>query len=537
MNRFFSKTRAWLPCVLFLCFFAAFLLWPMSRMLLYIDADSIKRVFGHPLFGQALLNSLTISLTSTVISLGLALVLAFCVTRSNMPGKKLFSALLVLPMLIPSISHGSGLIMLFGNNGFITQALGLSEGLYGFWMVVTGSVMYSFPVAFLMLADILRYENSTPYEAARVLGLSGAQRLGKLTLPYLKKPLINVGFAVFAMVVTDYGVPMTVSGSKLPTLPVMMYKDAAAMMDYGKGSVIGVVLLVPAVIAFLLDLLNHDAEQTGFETRPFDLQKAPWRDGLAAGFCSVVSLALLAPIAVFGACAVAKKYPVNMAFSFNHIVAAFDSGAGKFLGNSLIVSLLVALVGVTVAFGSAYITSRMPGKQNKLLHLVSILSLAVPGLVLGLSYALCFGKSSIRKTILILLLVNMMHFFSSPYLMMYNTLNKKNPNLEAVGATFGVGRLRMIKDVFLPQTVGTVLEMFAYFFVNSMMTISAVSFLSPPAAKPLALLLPESEGLGLLERAAFISLLILVANLLVKGAVALVRRWIEPTRKGIPNAE
>ena len=81
-------------------------------------------------------------------------------------------------------------------------------------------------------------------------------------------------------------------------------------------------------------------------------------------------------------------------------------------------------------------------------------------------------------TIVILIMVNLIHFISSPYLMIYNSLSKINENLESVAHTLKIDRGHMIKDVFLPQCKGTLMEMFSYFFVNSMITISAVSFLA-----------------------------------------------------------
>ena len=135
-----------------------------------------------------------------------------------------------------------------------------------------------------------------------------------------------------------------------------------------------------------------------------------------------------------------------------------------------------------------------------------------------------FNGSPIYGTILIVILVNSIHFFASPYLMMYNTLGKINPNLEAVGQSLGIHRFFIIKDVVIPKVKGTLVEMFTYFFVNSMMTISAVSFLAPPAPKPVALMINQFEAQLLMESAAFVSIIIFVVNVLIKGAANLIKR-------------
>jgi iron(III) transport system permease protein len=120
-----------------------------------------------------------------------------------------------------------------------------------------------------------------------------------------------------------------------------------------------------------------------------------------------------------------------------------------------------------------------------------------------------------------------MHFFASPYLMAYNSFGKINENLEDVGATMGISKWNIIKDVIIPQSYGTILEMMSYFFVNSMMTISAVSFLANVKTKPIALMITQFEGQMQLECAAFVSLLILVVNILMKYVVYQLKRKTE----------
>ena len=103
--------------------------------------------------------------------------------------------------------------------------------------------------------------------------------------------------------------------------------------------------------------------------------------------------------------------------------------------------------------------------------------------------------------------------------MMYNSFSKINENLEGVAQTLGISRLHLIKDVFIPQCKDTLLEMFSYFFVNCMMTISAVSFLASTRNKPVALMINQFEAQMQLECAAVVSLMILGINLVIKGAV------------------
>lgn len=186
-------------------------------------------------------NSFAVSVTATLIAIIIAACAAWCMTRTSVRFKSFFNLCVLLPMLIPSISHGMGLIILFGSNGSLTKLFGMTKGIYGFWGIVVGSVMYAFPVAYIMISDILQYEDSTPYDAAAVLGIPKPRRFTAITAPYLKKPMISVIFAVFTMIITDYGVPLMIGGM-YKTLPVLMYEEVIGRQNFAKGSFFGLIL-------------------------------------------------------------------------------------------------------------------------------------------------------------------------------------------------------------------------------------------------------------------------------------------------------
>ena len=496
---------------------------PLGTMLLYMTGSDITGVLRLTRFREALFNSIIAAGTATVISIVLAWGFALCTVRSGLRFREMFSVFVTLPMLIPSISHGMGLVLLLGANGIITRLLGFSGTIYGFQGIVLGSVFYSFPVAFLMLADILKYEDGSPYEAAEVLGIPRRNQFFSITFPYLRKPLISVVFAVFTLVFTDYGVPLMIGG-RFITLPVLMYQEVIGLLNFGRGSVIGSFLLIPALVAFIFDLLNRDRANQNFVIQQRAKAENRLRDIAAACYVVLICVIIAMPILVFAVLTLISSYPVDMALSFRNITRTMNMGAGRYLANSLIIAVWVAALGTIFSWIIAYFTARTPGKSSRMLHLISITSLAIPGMVLGLSYVLFFKGSFIYGSLAIMILVNIIHFMASPYLMAYNSLGKLNINLEDVGRTLGVGRFRIIRDVLIPQTRLTVLEMFSYFFVNSMITISSVSFLSTVRNKPVSLMITEFEFQLFLEGAAFVSVLILSCNLLVKCTVYVITK-------------
>jgi iron(III) transport system permease protein len=497
---------------------------PLFTMFAQMDGNVIQKVIGGPQFGNALLHSLIAAALSTLISVTLAYLLAAAIWRSSIRCKGFLSVIIVLPMLIPSISHGMGLVLLFGNNGLLTGLLG-GGTIYWLSGIVIGSVLYSLPVAYLMFADIMKYEDNSPYEAAKVLGIPPLRRFLCITLPYLKKPLISIIFSTFTLVITDYGVPLMIGG-KYTTIPVVMYQEVIGQLDFAKGAVYGTILLIPAVLAFVIDLCNKDQKRIGFVEKTVQPSKNRLVTCVSYLFCSVVAIAIILPVLAFVLLAFAEDYPSRLVFTFDNVLKTLQLRAGEYLLNSVLVALGVSVLGVVIAFITAYLSSRMKSKTGKFLHLSIITTAAIPGIVLGLSYVLTFRTSPIYGTLVILILVNMVHFIASPYLMIYNSLSKVNENLEGVGHTLGIDRFHMIKDVILPICRETLAEMFAYFFVNCMMTISAVSFLATTANKPVSLMINQFEAQSQLGAAAVVSLMILLVNLAMKGIVRVIRRRI-----------
>lgn len=517
---------------LLLVYLAVTVVLPIVNLFSGIRGEHISSVLSSAQFLPMLTNSLVTTVIATVISVGLSFVLAFLLCRSNIKGKAIFVVLFTVPMLIPSISHGMGLVLLFGDNGLVTNLLGLNIGLYGYKGIIMGSVLYSFPVSFLMFYDSFQYEDFTIYEAAGVLGLNKRQQFATITLPGMQRTIVSAVLAVFTMVFTDYGVPLMTGGTDM-TLPVYMYREVIGMMNFSGGAVVGVILLLPAVIAFLMDLRkSNNAGSASTVTKPYKIEENKTRDILVYVCFAVVLFLLCLPIVAFICLSFVKQYPIDMSFSLETVEKLLRTGLGMYFINSMAIALLTALVGTCLSYFSAYITARS-GKSisNKTMHFISMLSLAIPGVVLGLSFVLTFKDIPIYSTIFILVLVNIVHFFSSPYLLAFNSLNKFNPNLEDVAQSLGISRMRMLFHVYVPCTMSTIVEMYSYYFVNAMITISAVSFLVNFRTMPLALVIPQLESQSFIEGTALVSLLILALNLGEKTLAFFLKRSLEKQEK------
>ncbi|MBO4218772.1 MAG: ABC transporter permease subunit, partial [Erysipelotrichaceae bacterium] len=248
------------------------------------------------------------------------------------------------------------------------------------------------------------------------------------------------------------------------------------------------------------------------------------RDVICAILSYSVIVLMVAILGSFVYLSFVRKFPSDMSLSLFHFGYLARNDLSKYFFNSLIISVATAILGTTIAYSSAVMVTRSNNALRRLIHIQSIVSMSIPGIVLGLSYIIAFRKTPVFNTYAIIVICNIVHFTSSPYLLAYNALNKVNKTYEDLGATYDINTAKITLKVLIPVTRGTIMEMFSYIFVNSMMTISAVAFLYNSSTMPLSLLINRFENSLMMEETAIISLLILVVNLLVKSAVYLIKR-------------
>ena len=516
-----SKAR-----LILLLFYGAAVILPVIMMFSQMRSDTLRTLTKSPVFAAALINSVSVTSFVTIIVLLCAFYTAWAIRKWNIPHKHILEMLFTVPMLIPSISHGMGLINLLGTNGIITKILGFDIGLYGFRGIALGSFLYSFPVAYIILSDSIRYMDGSLYDVAEVMGIPKRGIFTNITLPYMKRPIISALFAVFTMVFTDYGVPLAVGG-RYDTLPVYLYKEVIGRLDFSIGAYIGIILIIPALISFVIDIMQGENEGVVNAHHSTYKTKATLRDTTASVLCGLIAILIVLPIISFAVYSSVVKYPVNLTLTLEHLNFTISNGMIGALSNSVLIAVGTAIVGTAVSYLTAYATARMKkDKTSALLHLISLTSLAVPGIVLGLGYIVAFKSTFLYGTIIILIFVNTAHFGATPYLMCRNALQKLDCNLETVARTLGIPLSGLFTKVIVPSTTGTIIEMASYFFINAMMTISAVAFLFTVNNKPLALLIPQFESQLSYEATAVVSLIILVVNLTYRLAATKIREKI-----------
>ncbi|MBR1937502.1 MAG: ABC transporter permease subunit [Spirochaetales bacterium] len=496
-----------------------FVLFPLLSLVVNIKGKDLAFVFSDENFYLSLFNSIRYTFISSVIATLLALFSAYLLDASSLKHKNFYVTVLTFGMLVPTLSIGLGIRVMFGTNGFLDTIFGLKVDGIGYLGLILGSIISSFPSTFLILYDALRYEDKGPYDAANIMGISRLSTFFHLTLPYLKVALVSAFFASFTWIFSDYGIPMELAG-KAKTLPMYLYNEVLSSFQYGRGAIAGLFLLVPSIVSFLFDLAfkdNSSAEKQKKLVKPS--KSFNW---VTIAVLCLVAVLLFLPQLSFVFLTFIKSYPNDMTLSLinirNMFFGTYGLGIGQYVINSVLLAILTGAIGTSFAYFLGYLAVRKSGRLAKVVNLLSVSTIAIPGIVLGIGFMFLFKSTNgiFYGTIAILVAVNVFHFLGTPFLLAKNCLTKINRDYEIIGDTLGISRFKILKSVLIPNSYSTLIEMFSYYFLNSMITISAVAFLCTYSNQPLAILINSYEKSSNYEMQGAISVTILCINVLFR---------------------
>jgi len=490
----------------------------------WVGLNNYARYFATPSLTDSLWNSAWVSTVVAGITLTLAYVYAFALTRSAMPGKGVFKTLALIPILAPSLLPAISLIYLFGNQGLLKDWL-FGTSIYGSLGIVIAQVFYCFPHALMILVVALSLADARHYEAARVLGASPFRTFMTVTLPGSKYGLISAGFVVFTLAITDFGIPKVIGG-RFNVLATDIFKQVIGQQNFSMGAVVGFVLLLPAVIAFVADrwVQHRQVALLSGRSVPFvPLQHTPRDVGLLI-FCALVAGAFLVILGMAVWASFVTRWPYNLNLTLtNYQFENFDSEGWNAYFNSLRMAAWTAVVGTLVVFTGAFVLEKTRGFVliRHATQLMAMLSMAVPGLVLGLSYIFFFNASGhplgfIYGTMAILVLNSVAHFYTVSHITATTALKQLDSEFESVSASLKISLGRMFKRVTVPVCLPAILDISIYFFVNAMTTVSAVIFLYGSNTKLAAVSIVQMDEAGSTAAAAAMAVVIVATSVAVK---------------------
>jgi len=500
----------------------------------FVGLANFVRYFGTPSLVASLWNTLWVSVLATCIVVPLAFVYAYAIRRTTMPGKHVFRALGLVPILAPSLLPAIALIYLFGNQG-IARFMLMGESVYGPIGIVIAQVFFCFPHAFLILSTALAIADRRHYEAAEVLGAGRLRVFLTVTLPGVKYGIVSAFFVVFTMVATDFGIPKVIGG-RFNVLSTDVYKQVIGQQNFEMGAVVGMVLLIPAVLAFVADrwVARRQVALLSARAVPFEPQKHPLRDWLLFGFCALIAGCILVVLGISIWASLITYWPYNLSLSMrNYAFANADASGWSSYFNSLTMSVLVATIGTTVIGFGAWLVDKTRGAEflRGIVHLLAMIPLAVPGLVLGLAYIFFFNSPKnplvfMYGTIGLLTLNTIAHFYTVAHLTTLQALKQLDPEFESVSASLKISVWRTAWQVTLPVTSPALLDVWFYMFVNAMTTVSAVVFLYGPFTKLASVSIINMDEAGFTAAAAAMGCTIIATSAAAKILHSLLAEWL-----------
>lgn len=483
----------------------------------------VAHVLGDANFLPMVGRSLAVAATVAAIVVPLAFAFAYAMQRTRLPLRGLLRALAMLPLFAPSLLPGIALVYLFGNQGLFKDWVGGS--IYGFWGIVAGEAFYTFPYALMPLLATLALADGRLYDAARAMGAGPWRTFRTVTLPGARYGLFGAFALVFTLVATDFGVPTVVGGS-YQVLAVEAYKAVVGQQQFARGAVIGLLLLLPAVLAFGLERLvqRRQHAQMASRAQPYAPRANRLRDAALLLLALLVAGWILLILATAVGASLVKLWPYNLELTLrNYDFDNMDGGGWLAYRNSLKLATLTAVFGTALIFTGAWLlektrAGRLAAWTHPLIRLCILLPMAVPGLVLGLGYVFFFNHPAnplhgLYGGMALLVLCTIMHCATTAHLTSVSALGQLDPVFEAVSASLKVGALRTFWRVTLPICLPTVLANARYLFVSAMTTVSAVIFLYSPDTVLASVAVLNMDDAGDIGPAAAMSTLILLTSI------------------------
>ena len=510
----------------------------------FVGMAQFAKYFSSKAMVYAISNTFFIAIVSTLIAVTLAFIFAYALSRKNVPCKSFFRYVGMMPLFAPTMLLGIALIYLFGNKGILT-ALGLSIPLYGKVGIIIAESIYCFPVATTILMVAFSAADNRLYEAAETMGTSPIRKMLTITIPNVKYGLISAFFVAFTYSFTDFGAPSVVGGN-YNVLATDVYKQVVGQQNFNMGAVVGIILLFPAVLSFIVDRITSQKQSAAISAKsvPYQIKPHKASDIGAAVFCVVIAGAMILFFAVALFASLIKLWPYNLIFTLSNydLTAVAAGNGGVAFKNSIMISLLTAFLGTILTFTGAYLIDKSKSfpVSRKIAYFLSITPLAIPGTVIGLSFIMFFNASvfqipftdygimnpfhGIYGTIWIILLANMIHFYSVPFSTATTALKRIDREFETVSESMGVPFYRTLWKVTIPMCFPAICEMWVYFFVNALVTVSAVVFLYSPASPIASVMIVSMQGAGQTAPAAAMCMLLLFINLGVRMIYEIVHK-------------
>jgi len=480
-------------------------------------------------------------LGSTLLGLAFALV----ATRTRFPFKKGLRLLTILPIITPPFVIGLALTLLFGRAGVVTQGLsslfGVEPGrwLYGLTGIWIAQVLSFTPISFLVLIGVVEGVSPSMEEASTTLRADRWRTFRRVSLPLMKPGLANAFLIGFIESMADFGNPLVLGGSNGVLSTEIFFAVVGSQNDPSRAAVLAMVLLFFTLSAFLAQRVWLSGKNFATVTGKGDSgAHIALPRGLSIAVHAVVLPWIAFTLVVYGMILVGgfvKTWGLDNSLTLDHYAKAFSIGFDGGINwtgvawNSFWTTMKIALISapLTAAVGllTAYIIVRQKFAGKNAFEFALMMSFAIPGTVIGVSYIMAFNLPPLEMTGSALILIACFVFRNMPVGVRGGiaAMSQLDKSLDEASLTLRAGSFRTIRKVILPLLRPAITAALVYSFVRAITSISAVIFLVSAEYN-----MATSYIVGLVENGeygvaiAYSSMLIVVMLVVITGFQLLV---------------
>ncbi|MFG0305246.1 MAG: ABC transporter permease [Phycisphaerales bacterium JB040] len=461
--------------------------------------DHVALIFQDPTTREGLLNALGVATATTLLCIVIALPLAVLTARYRFPGKAVFNALILVPLILPPFVGAIGMAFLLGRAGAVNALLGTDFDPLGqgrFWGVVIVEALHLYPILYLNATASLANLDPALDEAAENLGATGWTRFRRVVLPLIRPGLFAGGTIVFIWSFTELGTPLMFGYDRVT--PVQIFNGLKEVENSATPYALTVVMLVTAIGLYILGKLVFGGKAYAMYSKASRAAAETTLRGplawLASGaFGLVIVLAVLPHV---GVTLVALSEPgawydsvVPRAFTADHFHTALASDESfTSIKNSIFLSGAAVLLDLFAGLLIAYLLVRTTARGRALLDALAMLPLAVPGLVLAFGYVAMtlrwpFGKGDpLEGTLAVFgtdpnpfpLLIIAYAVRRLPYIVRSTVagLEQTSGELEEAAVNLGASRVSAVRKVIVPLILANLIAGSLLVFSFSMLEVS-----------------------------------------------------------------
>ena len=433
---------------------------------------------------------------TTILGMAFALV----AVRTNFRGKKLLRVLTVLPIITPPFVIGLALILLFGRSGLVTglmaDVFGIprSRWIYGFNGVFLAQMLAFTPIAFLVLIGVVQGIAPSLEEASQTLRASRWTTFRTVTLPLMRPGIANAFLLGFVESLADFGNPLVLGGNFEVLSTKIFFAVVGAANDQGKAAVLAIVLLTFTLAAFWAQQrwLGNKSYTTmtgkGDAGLPVPLPRRveglcygitlPWAFMTAGIYVTIIFAGFVKAVGRDHTPTL-EHYRTGFAFEWGERGLHFTGSAWNSFWTTLEIAAIAAPLTAAIGLLTAYLLTRQNFAGRRAFEFGTMLSFAIPGTVIGVSYILAYNTPPIELagTGIILVICFIFRNMAVGVRSGIATLSQIDRSLDEASLTLGARSGTTVRRVILPLIKPAIVAAMVYSFVRAMTAVSAIIFL------------------------------------------------------------